>query len=104
MAKLIKDFGIVECREADPASEEAALEWADWRRNYIGFIGHLRFLESEIKHPGLQFLYFSGSTWKESMQDFWDWNLKTGYGKLSYDGDRVIFCTKNTRYVFERRE
>lgn len=100
MAKKIADYGIVVCRKVVPAKDPSVI-WS-WRQNYIGRQGELLLLESETKHPGKTFLYFSGSEWSEEMQDYDDWYLRTGCGELSIDGNVLTFRTQNTIYTFER--
>lgn len=103
MAKIIKDYGMVECIDAVPVSSEVEVEWSTWRRDYIGRVGELNLYESEKKFPGKKFLCFFGSKAP--------WELKTSYGGLidAYGGmiegsKQIIFQTKNTRYVFRKLE
>lgn len=100
MAKIIEYFGIVVCRDVKRNEAANAVSWA-WREEYIGRQGELYLYESERKRPGEMFLYFCGSEWSEEMQDFDDWYLRTGFGKLSMNNSTIVFETENSTYIFE---
>lgn len=95
MAKVVEDFGEVNCISAELHPEVAAVQ-SNWRRYYVGEIGTLKLMESEKKYPGQQFLYFSIA----GPPNY----LKTSYGQLERKGRQLIFVTQNTRYVFEMKE
>lgn len=104
MPKLIKDFDSVTCVGVEPASEERAANWGTWRLDAIGLVGHLCLYESERKYPGGQFLCFYGRDWDEECHGLMDWDLRTSYGDLTVFGNSIIFCTKNSRYSFQKCE
>ena len=94
MAKVIREFGVATCSFVEPVRPEDP-EWNLWRKAYLCEIGWLNLCESQRIFPGKQFLYFFGGSESEE-----DWHLKTSYGVLEQDGNRIVFITSNTRYEF----
>ena len=95
MAKVIREFGVATCVWVEPAKWEDP-EWDPWRKGYMFETGWLNLCESEKKYPGLQFLYFWGGEESEK-----DWYLKTFYGHLEQEGNKLTFTTVNSCYVFQ---
>ena len=91
MAKLIFGPIAAQCVSVEPASPAKALNWDQCRRIYEGLEGLLSIYESEQNSPGRPFLYFYVGD---------DSYLKTSYGEWHFEGEHLIFRTRNSRYVF----
>ena len=105
MAKIVTEYGLATLLSAELYPEKAAVQ-SNWRRDYVNSTGRLYLMESEKKFPGQQFLYFVEEDDLVG-PDFWvvqPSKLRTSYGTPTIEGNELVFCSNNTRYVFRLNE
>ena len=111
MAKLIYGPVLAECIGAEPCSRWKALNWENWRLDFVGRTGTLEIHASQREFPGRRFLCFYKDDPSElnqtvNLDDLGksgdDWWLKTYYGEWYDAGEDeiILFQTRDTRYMF----
>jgi len=90
LARVIEHFPAV--RLTDIEKLTSSVHSSGSRRELIGHRGEAYIMESEHRHPGSRYLYFTNhSTVRYS----------TGYGSYTVERDRLIMKTHHSIYRFE---
>ena len=87
--KLITNYGWARIEQIEPVREFSTDE-LEKRLLYLGFEGKLLLFESQVKHPGEQFIYMlNGKKY-----------FRTSCGELSIHDDLIELKTQNSKYTF----
>lgn len=89
MPELISNYGWARIEKIEPVRDLSTDE-LEKRQLYLGFEGKLLLFESQVKHPGEQFIYMlNGKKY-----------FHTSCGELSIHDDLIELKTQNSKYTF----
>ena len=70
----------------------------EWRNFYVGMTGSVEVRQSEHRHPGQYWIYFSFPEKDADGANLW---LQTSCGDLTVERERIMLVTPQSRYDIE---